>query len=290
MSGTHFNYDLYFNKSTYDWILVPEKIEFNLFCLDENTKLIGKAIISLYNFLISDIYGIVTITEKDVNVYNKFTFDLYFANIIKIIHTLTILDKEGNTVGNSQGIRRKSIKHGELITNKEKRFYSTLELAKRRFKINNYFVPIEMWEKIYNYLDPFKQEISLLVDPLEEKDYFPNNYGFNLYISWRIGNENNFYSFVYPHEKKQARSAVCKYNNWDDGISGLELLCKGRMYKTSENYIIYFSYKEKDFYDDLSMYYNERLKILDLEGNNIFNNNILALNGKEYIIDNISFL
>lgn len=289
MSGTHFEYLIYFDIHTYDWLLIPDK---NLnFCIKNSVKEVGKATISLYQIYHMLNYGIITIhdTRKIEDISENIMFTTYFKNL----SYFDILNINGELVGTSNLLIR-SKREKDFITYQEKSFYNVLELVKYKYKVNNNFIPEELWSIIYSYLEPYQERIMCAYDGNIE---YCQEMAYDLYIydSSRIQKEFYYYAIPYPHTKKESRRAICKFNNWDDNVAGLNLIYRANLYREndiSDNYSLYL-YRTNKYCNDTDVYLTSETKIkyINKEGQEIYHNNMLQLNClKSYKINSIHTL
>jgi len=254
MSGTHFEYLIYFDIHTSDWLLIPNK---NLnFCIKNSAKEVGKATISLYQIYHMLNYGIITI--HDTIRIEDISKNIMFATYFKTIEYFDILNINGDLVGTSNLLIR-SNKEKDFITFQEKDFYNVLELVKYKYKVNHNFIPEELWFIIYSYLEPYQERIMCAYDGNAE---YCQELPYDLYIydSSRIQKEFYYYAIPYPHTKKESRRAICKFNNWDDNVAGLNLIYRANLYRendSTDNYNIYL-YRTNKYCNATDLYLTSR--------------------------------
>ena len=124
MSGTHFEYLIYFDIHTYDWLLIPDK---NLnFCIKNSAKEVGKATISLYQIYHMLNYGIITI--RDTIKIEDISKNIMFATYFKTIEYFDILNINGELVGTSNLLIR-SKREKDFITYQEKIFLQCIRIS-----------------------------------------------------------------------------------------------------------------------------------------------------------------
>lgn len=281
--GTHFPHKVYFDTNTYEWILVPnKKLDF---CIREGMREVGDAIISLYQIYNMLNYGIVTI--QNINKIKDISQNIMFTTYFRNIEYFDVLNVKGDLIGTTNLLFR-SKEEKDLMTSYEKNFYKSFELIKYKYKVKNNYVPNEIWNIISSYFDPYQERIICSFDGTTE---YCQEKAYDLYVyeSSRMQENFNYYAIPYPHTRKEARRAICKYNNWDDGICGLKLIYRGDLFKDSylDNYIIYLL-KVNRYSNDTTANLNseENIKFINKEAEEIYHNNILKLNTfQSYQID-----
>lgn len=268
--GTHFHHTVYFDTTTYEWVLVPKK-ELN-FCIRKSMKEVGSAIISLYQIYDMLNYGIVTI--KDVEKIKDISENIMFTTYFKTIEYFDILNVDGDLVGTSNLLVRSCIDK-DYITNYERGFYKTFELLKYKYKIKDNYIPNEIWNIISSYFEPYQQKIMCSFDGNAE---YCQEKAYDLYIyeSSRLQETFYYYALPYPHTRKEARRAICKYNNWDDEICGLNLVSRGNLIKEdySDSYSIYL-FKINRFCNSTNININTNIKFINKEAEEIYSNSVL---------------
>lgn len=272
MSGTHFHHKVYFDTNSYEWILVPNtKLNF---CLKSTMKEVGKATISLYQMYHMLNYGIVTI--HDIKKIKDISDNVMFTTYFKHIEFFDILNSYGDLVGTTNLLIR-SPRSKDYMTKEEKEFYNTFELLKLNYKVKDKYIPNEIWDIISSYLEPYQENIACNFDGnteyCQEKPH-----DIYLYESLRLQENFNYYALPYPHTRKEARKAVCKYNNWDDGICGLNLVCRGNLIKDEDSggYDIYlFKSIRYNSSTDNHINFKSNIKFINKEAIEIFEHGVL---------------